>query len=134
QKSEPGEGIRKRSPALPTFELLPIFSDFPRGVVPGSTHHASPRVGAGTAQIEPANRCAILGPSGDGSQEEKWVHTHLTVEDVASRHSIFLFQVEGRQDVTMQHAAFESRRIFFNYVHHAVGVAFLDRMPVRGYL
>src|SRR5579862_3746412 len=79
-------------PTLSPLELLPILLNFARGVVAGGAHHAAAGVGAGAAQIQPANGCAILCPTGRGAQEEELIHAHLAVKDIASRHSVCLFE------------------------------------------
>src|SRR5256712_5737697 len=85
----------------------PIFQDFPCGVQARSSGDSPAGMGAGAAQIQPIDRGPVPRPPRDGPKEEGLVQRHLPVIDVALREPEPGLEVEGREDLTIQHQSLE---------------------------
>src|SRR5436309_15827624 len=75
-------------------EFGPVLEDCGRGVVAGRPHHSASRMRPRSAQIEPADRRAVRGPSRHRAEREHLVRQDRAVEHVAAREAILLFQRE----------------------------------------
>ena len=81
---------------------LPVLEDFFGGIPTGSAHDAAAGVRTRTTYIKVANWCSILCPSQDGPHEIQLLKRQFALKDVPFRQRKRAFDVERRQDLTMQ--------------------------------
>src|SRR3954468_5882438 len=63
----------------------PVLQDLVGGVLPVGAHDAAAGMRRRAAHVEAADRRAVVGPPGRGSQEEQLLQRQLSLEDVAFR-------------------------------------------------
>src|SRR5579885_2069945 len=73
------------------------------GIVAGRAHDAAAGVGAGATEVQTLDGRAIASAFGGGPQREKLVGRDLAVKDVAVGHAVTLLNVDGAENLSVQH-------------------------------
>lgn len=71
-----------------------------RRVVAGRSGHSSAGMRAGSAQVQPFDRRAILRPTGHRAHEEKLLERKIAVKNIALGEAVGAFQIEGRENLS----------------------------------
>ena len=72
------------------------------GVIAGKTGDSAAWMGAGTAEIKIFYRRVVARPTRDRTHEENLIESHFGVVGMASRETVFLFQIQWREDLAVQ--------------------------------
>ena len=62
-------------------------------------HDAAAGMRCGAAHVETVDRRAVVGPAGDGAQEEKLFEREFALENIALREAEFAFEIERRENL-----------------------------------
>ena len=84
----------------------------------------------GAAQVEAADRRAVVGPAGDGAEAEQLVGVHRPLHDVAAGDAERALQIERREDLAMFDRARHVGRVFGEHFDAAIGEGFFDVVPI----
>ena len=100
---------------------LLVLENHPRRVGPGCAHDAAAWVGGRAAQVQAANRRAIIGESRNRPEGEELMQRHRPLKDIAARQVERSLEIERRQHLPRQNRALEIRRIFIEQVETTIG-------------
>src|ERR1700733_12031093 len=82
-----------------TGGFFPLLENDLASDAAGSAHDAAAGMRCGAAHVEIVDRRAVVGPSGNGTQEEKLFEREFTLKNVALREAKFAFEIERREDL-----------------------------------
>ena len=108
-----------------------IAEDFFSRVFAAGAEDAAAGVAGGAAQVQAADRRAVVGPAGDGAEAEELMGVHRALHDVAAGDAERALQVERREDLAVLDRARHVRRVFGEHFDAAVGELFFDVVPGR---
>jgi len=81
-------------------------------------------MGGGTAHIEVIDRGAIVGPTGDGTEEEELFQGEFTLEDVALGEAEFAFEIKRRENLPADDNFFDVGGVLGDGVDYRVAEGF----------
>src|SRR5580704_5447483 len=100
--------------------LLPIAQRLQRRVPPRSSSHAATGMRSRSTQIKPANRSAILRPTGHGTHKEELLQSQVAVKNIALSQSVCSLQVERCQHLSHFNRSRYIGCVFGDLFHHAI--------------
>src|SRR6266404_7159405 len=83
----------------------------------------------GSAHIEVIDRGAIVGPAGDGAEEEKLLEGELALEDIALRQAEFALEIERGEDLAADDNFFDVGGVLGDGVDYRVTKGFFVIIP-----
>src|SRR5258705_7389729 len=98
-----------------------VAQDFGCSVATGGAHDATARMSRGAANIETANRRAVLRIARHRAVEQQLIERQLALENVALGQSDLGFELAWRAYLHMDDAVAEARRIVRYLRDHAFG-------------
>src|SRR6266478_2817283 len=87
--------------------LIFILQNHHRRIPAARAHDAAARMRRRPTHVKVLDRRTILGPTRRGTQKEKLFQRQLALKDVSFRQSEFTFQIEWRQNLSMQDDVFD---------------------------
>src|SRR5206468_9914914 len=88
---------------MPAAPEAPVGKDCLRRIMAGSPGYTAAGMGAGTAQVQPLERHAVIRAPDHGAGAEQLVEAHLAVENVATDKAEAALEVERRVDLPAKH-------------------------------
>src|SRR5690606_10356606 len=109
--------------------LAQVFQDLAGRVASRQAGDAAARVAAGAAQVQAAERTAVIALPQQRARAEHLVEAERAVEDVAAEQADAALQVERAQRLVAEHAAGEVRRVLVHGVDHQLRHRVAMRVP-----
>ena len=99
------------------------------GDAAGGAHDAAAGMSGGTAHIEVVDWGAVIGPAGDGAEEEKLLEGEFTLEDIALRQAEFALEIERGEDLAADDDFFDVGGVLGDGVDYRVAEGFFVIVP-----
>src|SRR5215207_10364021 len=117
----PEAGCLPSSPSPSPQTRAPVGQDRARGVVAWRSGHASARMGARSAVIEPCDWSSVIGVAQHRACGEQLVERERAVKAVAPDEPEHALEIEWAQDLAAEHAGLEPRGITLDCLNHQIG-------------
>src|SRR2546426_2101530 len=106
-----------------------VPQDLARGVLARGAHDAAAGMRAGAAQVETADRRAVVRPARGRTEEEQLIGGHLAVEDVPLGETEDLLQIPRAEDLARDDRLLDVRGVFRQRVDDLVAHLLADLGP-----
>src|SRR2546428_9970945 len=109
--------------------LINILQYLDRRVPSARAHDAAARMRRRPTHVEVLNRRTILSPTRSRTQKEKLFQRQFALKYISFRQSEFTFEIERRQNLSMQYDVFNVRCMFGDGVDDIVAELFALLIP-----
>ena len=98
-----------------------ILENRARGIVSRRSRNSAPRMRPRAAVVKARNRSTVISITESRARPEQLIERERAMENIAANEAEYLLQVERTEDLPVDDAALEPRRVAVDGVDHQVG-------------